>query len=176
LPWTLLKLIGSSLIVYACGSVGLMVAGSYARRPRELANVASALVNLQTEISYAATPLPEALAGLARQAGEPAGRLFAETARALRHNRGTTAGEAWAAALAEVYPDTALRDVDREILEAFGQYLGQSDRLDQERHILAAIERLRREEARAREDQARNEKLWRYIGFLTGLAVAILTL
>jgi stage III sporulation protein AB len=68
----------------------------------------------------------------------------------------------------------ALQESDCEVLFNFGQTLGVSDRQDQIKHIHLAVAHLSAEESIARDEQLRNEKMWKYLGALVGLTVVIL--
>jgi len=61
----MLKIAGCLLIISAGSFAGISLARNYARRPGELRNMITALQMLETEISYTATPLPEALTRMA---------------------------------------------------------------------------------------------------------------
>lgn len=170
----LVRLMGASLIIGATSYVGWQVAAGYARRPRELRELQTALAVLQTEVEYGATPLPEALAATALTAGPVVGPIFSRTAERLKEGGGITAGEAMRAALSEVASSTALVKEDIEVLMALASVLGSSGRADQMRHLALARERLAGEEARAQERRSRYERLARYAGVLSGLAVALI--
>lgn len=168
------KLMGAVLVVAATSAAGWQVAGRYTRRPRELRDLQTGLAVLQTEVEYGATPLPEALASAGRAGGDAVGRIFASAATRLREGGGITAGEALAGAVDEAGPGTALALADREVLAALGPALGASGRQDQARHIAMARERLSAQEVRARDERDRYERLARYAGVLSGVALALI--
>lgn len=129
---------------------------------------------LETEIAYGATPLPEALSRLGDRMEEPVGRFLASVAALLADGQGRTAGEAWQAGLETLRDGSALVEADLDILTQFGFGLGVSDSSDQVRNLRLAQEQLRAEERRAEEDRTRNEKLWRTLGFLSGIVVVLI--
>lgn len=69
---------------------------------------------------------------------------------------------------------SAFRPEDYEVLEEFGKTLGMSDRVNQSRQLQVTLTRLDGLERDARDAQKRNERLWQYLGVLTGLLVVIL--
>lgn len=172
----LAKVLGSALILGSTSYVGWQVAARYARRPRELRSLSTALAVLQTEIEYGATPLPEALRAAALTAGPAIGAIFTETARRLEEGGGITAGEAMRDAVAAVAVNTALRETDQEVLYSLASVLGSSGRLDQVRHLRLALERLTGEEARAIEERTRYERVAKYAGVLSGAALVLILL
>lgn len=168
------KLWGGLMVLAAAGGFGYMVAESYARRPRELRQLIGSLQLLETEINYAATPLGEAMPRLASASGPPLDALFRRCRELLLEGGGITAGEAWRRSLEEVYERTSLQERDREILLSLGFSLGASDRADQLKHLRLAMSQLAVEEERAREEAARNVRMFRYLGLLGGLALWLL--
>jgi stage III sporulation protein AB len=153
---------------------GFRIAARYAERSKQLRQFVTALKILETEIFYAATPLPEACRRIAQRIPAPAGMTFERIAVKLRDGRGLMADAAWREALAESHGHLALKGIDRDVLMNFGHTLGVSDREDQIKHIHLAIAHLSAEETNARDEQQRNEKMWRYLGALLGLTVVIL--
>ncbi len=172
----LAELVGAALIIGSTSYVGWTVAARYARRPRELRDLQTALAVLQTEVEYGATPLPRALAAAAGAGGPTVGPIFTAAAEALETGGGITAGEALRRSLQEAAGRTFLRQEDLEVLLALASVLGSSGRADQVRHLRLARERLAGEEERAREERARYERMARYLGVLTGAAVVLILL
>ena len=167
------KLIGGVLVVVAGGMGGWQVSRSYARRPVELRQFIAALQLLETEITYAATPLPEALSGLAEQVDAPADSFFRQVASELAQRRGSSARDVWHGAL-EVYSRrSALSPGDLSILRGLGNSLGRSDREDQCKHLHLAAEQLKTAMAMAEDAATKNVKMWNYIGLLGGLVIVL---
>lgn len=167
------KLLGAALVVGSAALIGNTVARNYAERPRELAQISSAFAVLQTEISYARTPLAEALTracGTRRGAGA---RIFRVAADLIKGSE-LLPGEAWHTAVHRVYGWSALAPEDRDALLAFGETLGACGAEDQLRHLALARERLRENEARARDEAERMARMWRYLGVTVGAMVALL--
>lgn len=169
------KLIASGLVIFASSMTGFSVARSYRERPRHLRAMQSVLQGLATEISYGATPLPEAFAHLGRTSQRPVADLFFAAEETLRQP-GSTANEAWQRGLERLAAGSALLKSDLSILSQLGSQLGLSDRQDQERHLLLAVQQLAREESRAEEARQSNERMWRYLGVLSGILLVIVLL
>ncbi|PWK11498.1 stage III sporulation protein SpoIIIAB [Tumebacillus permanentifrigoris] len=170
----MIKLLGGVLVLAASTMAGFRIANRYGDRPKQLRHFVSALKVLETEIFYAATPLPEACQRIASRMPAPVGEFFQKISDKLRDGRGLTGDGAWQEALSEMRGKLILKETDRDVLRQFGRTLGVSDRADQIKHIHLGVAHLTAEEAGARDDQARNEKMWRYLGALLGLAVLIL--
>lgn len=170
----MLKLLGALMVIFSCSLMGMTVASNYRRRPGEIRALQNALQLLETEISYGATPLPDALTYVAERCDRRVSPLFGGTGRELLTMRGKTAREAWAMALEEYYPRSALNRSDRTVLLELGNSLGISDREDQIKHLALAREQLKLEQAKAEEDSARNTRVYHYLGFLGGLTVVLI--
>lgn len=170
----MLKLLGSVVVVFSCSLIGMTIASHYSRRPGEIRALQNALQLLETEVSYGATPLPDALACVAERCDQRVAPLFSRTGQELLTMRGVTAREAWETALKEYYPQSALNRCDRAILLELGNSLGISDREDQLKHLSLAREQLKLEQAKAEDASARNTKVYNYLGFLGGLTVVLI--
>lgn len=170
---SVLKLVGSVLVILASTAFGYIVAGVYSRRPAELRLLGAGLELLETQISYALTPLPAALADAATSLRGPAARLFAFVAKRLSGGPGFTAGEAWQMGIDRIWSRMALTARDRDILRALGPHLGVSDRDDQVKHLALTRQRLAAACEEADAAAAKEGKLWRNLGVLAGAALVL---
>lgn len=169
----MVKLMGAVLLIAACGYAGWNISRHYANRPRELRQFMAALQMLETEIIYAATPLPDALSGIAARVDPRVASFFRQVVQELKSNRGCSAREAWTGALEKYRPGSDLDQGDLGILNSLGNCIGMSDREDQGKHLRLALEQLKIAHAAAEETAARNVKLWNYAGLLGGLVIVL---
>ncbi|MCR4419663.1 MAG: stage III sporulation protein AB [Clostridia bacterium] len=165
---------GAFLVFLACGALGLVLAGNLVRRQEILRELQVALQLLETEIAYAAMPLPEAFLRVAQKCRFPLRRLFAVAGRALEERRGIAADEAWQAGLAELRAVAPLEEEDLAVLVDLGRGLGWGDKEDQVRKLELARTQLRHLEQRAAEARSRQARIWQALGFLGGAAVIVL--
>jgi len=170
----LFKLVGGAMVLISCSMIGFLMAGYYRTRPQVLRNIQTAISMLETEINYGHSPLPEALENVAKKCEKQVSELFANTMKYISERSGLTAGEAWEKALIDFSADSNLTSVDMEILSAFGKYLGASDIQDQIKNIRLTLTHLRQQEACALEERQKNEKMWKYLGVLSGIMVFLL--
>jgi len=154
--------------------MGLMVSHGYAARPAQIRAIRSALQMLETEINYALTPLPEALARVGSRVEGAVGNYFFLVSERLKGENPVTAGEAWIDALKWLVENTTLAESDINILKSFGHNLGNSDREEQLKHLRLTQEHLRHQEIFAEKNREQNERIWRTIGFLGGLLIVII--
>lgn len=164
---------GAILVVAASGLVGLAVSSNYRQRPAQLRALQAGLQLLEAQIVYLATPLPEALAWVERQLPHPVKLLYAQAAAALTGPQGLTAREAWQVGTLALGQYSALNLPELEVLAALGAGLGTSDREQQQKLLLLTREQLRSLEQQADQEQGRNEKVWRIMGFLVGAVIVL---
>jgi stage III sporulation protein AB len=129
------KLVGACLVIGSMGMAGMTVASFYSRRSAELRSLQDALQMLDTEILYAATPLPSALKKIGQSGGDIIARIFAEAGELIAAGQGCTVAEAWGKALQKNWSLTALNREDYAILYSFGELLGISDCQEQHKNI-----------------------------------------
>ena len=168
----MVKLFGAVVLVLASGLAGLSVGHSYVRRPRELKSLQTALKLLATEISYALSPLPEALTNVAARSPVEVASLFRMAATELAN--GGPAARAWQTACAHWGQGSCLAESDLALINQLGQALGISDREDQMSHLQLVSSQLEQQIAQAQEAADKNVRLWNYLGFLGGTALALI--
>ena len=105
-----------------------------------------------------------------------AAQILLDTAASLLAQPGTTADIAWQAGLDRLLQDSPMLAADLLALRQLGPVLGLSDSHDQERHLLLALQHLQQAEAQAEQQRVQNERMWRYLGVLSGLMLVIILL
>ena len=169
-----MRLLGALLVLLACGAAGMLLARSLALRRETLRELQVALQLLETEISFTATPLPEALRRVAEKTRTPTRRLFATASQMLRSTPGAAVSQAWDRGLGVLAAAAPLEERDLAVLSDLGQGLGQGDKADQIGKLELAKAQLRQLEEEASEESRRQARLWQTLGFLGGLALIIL--
>ncbi|WP_018249942.1 stage III sporulation protein SpoIIIAB [Orenia marismortui] len=167
-----MKLLGALIIIISSSMMGFLMAQQYILRPKQLRELQTALQMLETEVSYGVTPLPEAFTKLAKNFSEPISNIFMATRDNL--NSGIIAEDAWQNAINNVSNKTALVDEDIEILLDFGYNLGQTSIDEQVKYLNLTQHKLDNLYQQAFDEKEIKVKLWRYLGVLGGLFLAIL--
>lgn len=171
----LLNVLGAVSVITALGGAGFVVARSYSERPRVLRSLQAALTMLVTEITYAATPLPEALERIARHSPSAVAEFALSVANGLESGDGASTAEAWRQAVYEQRGRWSLTGSDEDVLLDLGGYLGRSLADDQEKHLRLALTQLARRQDEAEADAVVQTRLWRYLGLcVAGLIVLLL--
>lgn len=169
----MLKLVGAGLIVLAGAALGFSMAETYRRRPQQLRQLQFALTVLGTEIRFRQTPLPAALQAVAAATPQPLGRLFGDLAAALDRAEGRGPAWAWQQVKRQ---GLALAPEDYALLDNLMQVLGAGNIAEQGRQLDLHLEHLHQLEAEAEGSRAANEKIWRYLGVFSGLALVLILL
>jgi stage III sporulation protein AB len=170
----LLKLLGSILVMAASTYLGFTLSRECAARPIQLRTLQSLLQMLENEISYLSSVLTEAFEKIGKSTNSEIGLFFSEAAAMLTNGTGLTAAQAWEQAVENKLGRTALNREDGEMLKAFGKLLGSSDREGQIKNIRLTADHMKLQEQKAEESRRRNEKMYRSLGVLGGLAIVII--
>lgn len=170
----MLKFVGAVLILGTATLFGYMQALHYARRPKQIRLMISALQRMETEIVYALTPLSEAMLSLSKQVTAPLSQLFLLTAERLKESEGASTREVWQQTVREVWRSSSMKQPEQDIVLQLGTVLGLTDRADQVKHLKLAVSQLQTEEQESREEQKRFEKMWKSMGLLIGALIVIL--
>lgn len=170
----MIKVMGAAIVIAAGTSWGFYKAKRYIERPRELQALMAGLQILETEILYAATPLPQALSRIGKQLPGRVGPFFLRWAESLSTGSGRSPVQILEEDWERITEGMHLMSSDREPLIQWSMTLGQSDRTDQSKHIRVVYAALSAQEGQAREEMSKMAKLWRYTGVLAASAVVLL--
>lgn len=165
------KLIGAVFIIFATTSYGFGKAKGFRERIYDLRSFQDGLSMLQTEVTYGLTPLPLALEKVGRVIKGPVGIFFKRVSEKLLIGDGELLESYWQDSLANL--STSLEKEDEEIVRNLGYSLGRSSVSEQNKHLDMTIRQLQMAERESREICAKNEKMWKYLGFFSGLALVL---
>ncbi len=129
---------------------------------------------LETEISYSLNPLPEAFKKISERIPKPIGTFFEFMSEQLLKDMGKPIYETWQLALQKLNDEASLKAEDMDILHDFGQGLGLSDRDEQLKNLQLAQEQLKLSEANADTLRQKNEKMYKTLGVLVGMALVLI--
>lgn len=169
----IIKFIGAVVLICATSFIGYSLAADCSKRPRALRELQSLLQMLKNEISYLSNLLSEAFNRIYEGSNADTAILFKEAALNLEI-AGVTADVAWEKALEDNYAKLSLNKEDKVILVTFGKMLGNSDLEGQLSNIELISSQLKLQELKAEEMRVKNEKMYRSLGVLSGLAIAII--
>lgn len=168
-----LKILGGIMVMVSSSAIGFTIASFYHERPVVLRNLQVAFSMLETEMNYGLKPLPSALQSVGDKCDKQLSNLFYCTQKYLI-SKEYTITEAWEKSVYEFYKNCNISDTDIDILIAFGKYLGSTSKEDQIKNIKLTLSNLRQQEIIATKEKEKNEKLWRYLGVLSGIMIFLL--
>lgn len=172
----MIKIIGCIIIVLACSGLGFMLAARYKMRVLELRSIKMSLQILETEIAYSNTPLPDAFYMVSTKSSAPVNTIFVQMSTSLKEKNHSTVGEAFSKTIDEIREKMSITNEDIDILKSFGNSLGCSDTDGQIKNFNMAIKQLENQELKAEESRLKNERMYKNLGILAGLAIAIIFL
>lgn len=106
------------MIIFACGSLGILKAQAYSQRLADLKDVKDMLKILQTEMSYLRDPLPAVFARVASYKETRAMNLLYECSGRMRECRDFR--HCWEEAEERAYRASCMNEEDRRIVRELG--------------------------------------------------------
>lgn len=171
----LFKIIGSIAVVLGSSFLGYIFSKDCTIRPQELRILQGLLQMFENEISFLSSLLADAFLKISKSSSSEVISFFKDTALKVKSGN-CNASEAWESAVKENIKKTSLNKEDEEILVSFGKMLGSSDVEGQIKNIRLTINQLEMQEQKAEESRKKNEKMYRSLGMLGGLALVIILL
>lgn len=167
-----MKAAGCILLLCACGGLGLGAAGKLRARWTQLRTLVAALEEMERELQYRLTPLPELLAGLAARTAGPVGIFFSLCVREMDKLEEQSFSRLWGGALEGSGLD--LEEEDRRLLLELGASLGRYDSRSQCQAIAQVRGRLEENLAAALERKERLGRVYGVLGLAAGALLVIL--
>lgn len=173
---TTLKLTGSFLIVLSSSLIGYIYGKSYRERLENLIYLESCIKILETEIMYGANPLPEALKNVHNKGNKKVSFIFNLISRELKINKSGNVLTCFLTVVDIMKKDLNYKKEDIEVFLNLGRTLGASSRKDQEKNFKLILAQIKSLEKEARLEKEKNEKMFKNLGFLSGLAIVVILL
>jgi len=169
------KILGSVMVISASTLAGLYISNLDSKRAIQLIEMKRALTILKSEISYALTPLPQALLNISLRTKEPVSSLFLNIAKELEERNGQF-GRIWERELLSHEGQTYWKRLDIEQFMSLGSSLGYLDgemQLNGIEMVISYIDMVT-EELKVSSDK--NKKMYRSLGVLGGILIVIVLL
>ncbi len=155
-------IIGSSLI-------GILFSKKYSNREKELKEMKSALNIFSTKIKFTYETIPNIFLEISNKVGGNVGQIFARASSRMKEE---SAGDAWVNSFSDVQNN--LLEEDIVILKNLGRLLGQTDVEGQISEIEVVNKFLETQLENAKNAKIKNEKMYRTLGIVSGLTIAII--
>lgn len=168
-----MKMIGAFIIILASTMLGWEFARRFTRRKLQIRKLRLAFESLEGEMVFSMAPLSSACEKVALQSTAPINELFHQVSEKLMIDE-SSAPEIWSECLKNWKKKTDLDSAEINILEQFGQTIGQQDIENQRNQIRLAITYFEQEEKHAQESEKKYESMYRSLGFLGGVLIVII--
>lgn len=164
-----IKLLVLSLVFASCLYIGILVSKKYSGRVKELKDMKNALNMLETKIKYTYEALPEIFEEISKQITGEIGQIFRNSAKKMQVK---SAGDAWNESID--LANTNMNIEDKAILKTLGKLLGKTDAEGQISEIKLVSNFLDTQMKAAEQERNKNEKMYKTLGGIVGLAIVII--
>lgn len=168
-----MKLMLLIIVVILCTAIGYLYGEEFKNRYVQLKELMRVIIDLQNEILYAHTPIPEALDKIALKTKEPVNSLLGSISQKLMNNQVSDIYTAFNESINEHRKQLSLQEGDYNILLDLSKSLGETSIYGQESIFQLAKEKLSGELDISYEESKRNTKVYRSLGVGIGLMIAI---
>ncbi len=170
----LIKMFAIAVICASAAATGFWFAYREGFRAEDLNTLKQALLVLRSEITFTASPLSVAAENVAERLGNSfAAKLFETLSQTLMSGDYADVNACWEHAVAQNKPRGFLNDEDYTNLHAFGRTLGYLDREMQLNSIDMTVGYIDQALSGLAETLPKNRKLYRSLGVLGGILVAV---
>ena len=167
----IIKFIILLIIFGASTSIGLLMSKKYKNRVIELREIIYAINILETKIKFTYEPIPEIFIEIAQALEKNIAKIFEKASKYIEEN---TTKEAWNKAIEETKIDLNLNNEDINIIQNLGNLLGKTDIDGQISEIKVVSNFIDAQSIKAEEERKKNEKMYRSLGTIVGLAIVII--
>ena len=170
----IVRLAANAIILIGCAYVGIMFATSLKKRVSQLEELQHMIKQMEFDIDFLNTPLCESLRRISGMCRGGVKDVVEYVSFHLSENKCVDMHAIWKKALERFDSELALTDEDKKIILDFSKNLGCGDRIREKNNIEAAAMRLSVAETEARSNAAKNVKMYRGLGILTGILIVII--
>ncbi len=171
-----LKILSSLLIVFSSSLIGYYYGNKYSLRLENLLYLEQCIKILETEIVYGAIPLPEALTNVYLKGNKKVSYIFEEVKSNLLNNKDEDLYGSFYRVGSKLIEELNFTKEDVELFLSLGRLLGSSDRSDQEKNFKLLLNQIEILKDEALVEKNKNEKVYKNLGILAGIAIVIILL
>lgn len=171
-----IKFIGSFLVIISSSLIGYLYGIKYRKRLANLIYLQQCIKLLETEVLYGATPLPDALNNVYKKGNKKFSFIFYKIRENLLKHKNKSLNDCFIEVSKILEEKLYFEGEEIEIFTSLGNILGASSRKDHEKNFQMIQVQLKALENEARIEKEKNEKMYKSLGVLTGLAIVIILL
>lgn len=172
----MLRLLGSVLVIGACGTFGIAAWQTIVKNLRAIEAIQQALDYLSAEIQYHRTPVPVLIENLAHSHNIISAQIFNQMAKRLRCEQDKSFSYIWCKTIQDMADKTGLDSETVRLLCDLCAYLGKYDVEAQQKGITYVQQRLKRQQEQLQREVKSRGKLYRTCGLAVGAMVVLLLL
>lgn len=171
----MLKLLGALLLMLGASGLGFGAAAQLRARATVLHGLVASLEQMERELTFRLTPMPELLERLSGEKQAPWELFFARCKCGLLHLGERSLGDIWRSALEEG-TDLLLGNEERQIMLELGEVVGRYDGEGQQAALERAVSGLEHCWKRAQTEWDRMGRVYSSLGLGAGAMLVILLL
>ncbi len=172
----MLKLLSGAIIFFGFGYFGILFSQKFKTRVRQLTDFQRAMTELEYSIEFMSMTIGDSLVMIAKNSETELKNIFLYVSDRLKSSPGSEMQKIWKRALSKYSEGLALKKDDLEIIIDFSKNLGTGNREKEKNNIKVTSMRLKIAEDEARAELEQNSKMYRGLGFLSGIFVVIILL
>lgn len=161
------------VVILGCGYLGVSLARTLEMRIRQLELLEQIFRQLEFNILFLLRPFPEALKSVAESYKGSFGSLFSRVAEWMKRMPDLSPERAFSLALDDT-EGVRIRQEEQKILKEFFRHIGAGDRETTRDGIRITAAKLRNLREQAIAEKEKDGKLWRSMGFLSGIFIVLL--
>jgi stage III sporulation protein AB len=170
------KFLGCILIVVGSSLIGFYFGENLRKRVLQLKEIEQALYQLQSEIIYTHSALPDTLHNISKKCTRPISNIFSEVSNLLYENKVDSVHDGFEKIIEENKGNLNLKQYDIDVLMDLSKSLGESNIEGQKSIMTLTIKNIRSQIDDAELAMKNNVKMYRYLGFSFGAIVVIMIL
>ncbi|WP_125152252.1 stage III sporulation protein SpoIIIAB [Clostridium rectalis] len=170
----MLKVIGSLMVILSCSIIGFLYGEKFKRRTSQLKELERSIHQLQNEVIYTHTALPEVLHNVYLKSNSTVGKVFEDVSKMLFLNDVDNVYDGFYKAFNDSLECISLKKEDVDVILNLAKTLGESDVEGQNRMFSLTIENIKKQISNAEVLMHKNVKMYRYLGFTLGATIVIM--
>lgn len=170
----MLKVLGCIMILGASSGIGFNYGEKFKKRTKQLNELQRCIHQLQNEIVYTHSPLPEAILDISQKSISPIKNIFEQVSSLLFLNEVDTVYEAFKNVIEKQKDNLSLKKEDTTVILDLAKTLGESDIGGQQRMFSLTLENLKKQIKSSESLMNKNVKMYRYLGFSLGAMLVII--
>lgn len=168
-----MKLILLLAIVIISTLIGYIYGEEFLKRTNQLKELLRIIVELENEVIYSHTPLPECLQKISLKTKEPLKKFLQITEEKLTNTEVLDIYEAFLISISHEKENLSLNSADYDIILDLSKSLGETSLDNQQNIFLLAKEKIKREIEETERESKKNTKTYKILGLGVGLMIAI---